>query len=159
MTTRIILCGKAASGKDHMRKTFERKGFQYAVSYTSRPPRAGEVEGKDYHFLSREEFERRAADGFFYEYVEFNGWLYGTSMEQWNTPYGLYIMTPSGISRILPEDRPSCLIIFLDVSEEIRAERLSRRGDQKDPAERRLESDRQTFAGFEDFDVRVTSWQ
>ena len=96
MVTRIVLCGKAASGKDHMRRIYEAKGFVYAVSYTSRPPRPTETDGKDYHFLSREEFERRAAAGFFYEYVEFNGWLYGTSVEQWNSPFGLYIMTPSG---------------------------------------------------------------
>ncbi len=158
MVTRIVLCGKAASGKDYMRRIYEAKGFVYAVSYTSRPPRPGEVEGRDYHFLSREEFERRAAAGFFYEHVEFNGWLYGTSVEQWDSPFGLYIMTPSGIARIRPEDRPSTLITFLDVSEEVRAERLKKRGDGNDPADRRLESDRRTFEGFTDYDIRITSW-
>jgi guanylate kinase len=117
------------------------------------------VDGKDYHFLTREEFERRAADGFFYEHVEFNDWLYGTSQEQWDTPFGLFIMTPSGIARIKPEDRPSALIIFLDVAEELREKRLAERGDTNDPPARRLESDRRTFAGFTDFDIRVTSWQ
>ncbi len=158
MTTRVILCGKAASGKDHMRRIFERKGFEYATSYTSRPPRQGEVDGKDYYFLSRDEFERRAAEGFFYEFVEFNGWLYGTSNAQWSTPFALYIMTPSGISKIKPADRNECLIVFLDVDEDLRKERLSARADSNDPVERRLASDRATFNGFSDFDVRITSW-
>jgi len=47
---RTVLVGKAASGKDHFRKVLENKGFKYAVSYTTRPPRTGEVEGKDYFF-------------------------------------------------------------------------------------------------------------
>ena len=47
---RIILVGKAASGKDHLRKKFESRGFKYAVTYTTRPPREGEIDGKDYLF-------------------------------------------------------------------------------------------------------------
>ena len=49
--SRIILCGKAASGKDHLRKILEGRGFKYGVSYTTRPPRKGEIDGKDYFFL------------------------------------------------------------------------------------------------------------
>ena len=39
--SRIILCGKAASGKDHLRKILEGRGYRYGVSYTTRPPRDG----------------------------------------------------------------------------------------------------------------------
>ena len=45
---RIILVGKAASGKDHARKVLEAYGAKYAVSYTTRPPRENEVDAKDY---------------------------------------------------------------------------------------------------------------
>ena len=54
---RIVLVGRAASGKDHARKKFEAKGYKYGISYTSRPPRSNEVNGIDYHFLSKEQFE------------------------------------------------------------------------------------------------------
>ena len=67
---RIVLCGKAASGKDHMRKVLESRGFRYGVSYTTRPPRAGEVDGKDYYFISVDEFEALLEDGYWYEWVE-----------------------------------------------------------------------------------------
>ena len=49
------MVGKAASGKDHLRKRFESRGFKYAVTYTTRPPREGEVNGKDYYFISEDE--------------------------------------------------------------------------------------------------------
>jgi len=62
---RIILVGKAASGKDHLRKRFESRGFKYAVSYTTRPPREGEIDGKDYIFISEDESKVLIESGFF----------------------------------------------------------------------------------------------
>ena len=79
---RIILVGKAASGKDNLRKRFESRGFKYAVSYTTRPPREGEVDGKDYFFITDEEASKMVESNMFYEYVYFNGWLYGTTVQQ-----------------------------------------------------------------------------
>ncbi len=50
----------------------------YSVSATTRAPRPGEIEGKDYYFLDRAEFERRVAAGEFAEWAEVHGNLYGT---------------------------------------------------------------------------------
>ena len=83
MHKRIILVGKAASGKDHLRKTLESRNFKYAISYTTRPPREGEVDGRDYFFINRAKAYEMIQSGEFFEYVMFNGWLYGTSVEQW----------------------------------------------------------------------------
>lgn len=52
--------------------------FQYSISCTTRPPRAGEEDGVDYHFLSEDEFQRRAEEGKFLEHAAFNGFRYGT---------------------------------------------------------------------------------
>ena len=52
--------------------------FIYSVSCTTRPPRAGEVDGTDYHFLSREDFLSRAQRGEMLEYAEVHGNYYGT---------------------------------------------------------------------------------
>jgi guanylate kinase len=49
-----------------------------SVSATTRPPRAGEVDGQHYFFLSRPDFERRVAEGGFLEWAAFAGHLYGT---------------------------------------------------------------------------------
>jgi len=53
--------------------------MKFSVSYTSRPPRANEVNGKDYYFISREEFQARIDQGEFVEWVENYGNLYGSS--------------------------------------------------------------------------------
>jgi len=57
------------------------RDFTYSVSCTTRAPRPGEVDGKDYHFLSLEEFERRVAAGEFLEYARVHGNCYGTLRE------------------------------------------------------------------------------
>lgn len=49
-----------------------------SVSATTRPPRAGEKHGKDYYFLSREDFLRRVENREFVEYAKVHGYLYGT---------------------------------------------------------------------------------
>lgn len=154
--TRIILCGKAAAGKDHLRKVLEGRGFRYGVSYTTRPPREGEIDGKDYFFLDESEFNDLVDKGFFYEHISFNGWQYGTSREQWYQTDDVFIMTPRGISHIHPADRKSSFIIFLDMPIEERRSRLSSRNMPGDSMERRIEADEKDFKNFTDYDIKIT---
>jgi guanylate kinase len=53
--------------------------FAFSVSHTTRKPRPGEVDGVDYHFTTREQFEQDIADNKFLEHCEVHGNLYGTS--------------------------------------------------------------------------------
>jgi guanylate kinase len=53
-------------------------GLELSVSATTRAPRAGECDGVDYHFLTREEFDRRVAQGAFVEHADYAGRSYGT---------------------------------------------------------------------------------
>ncbi|MEJ2202254.1 MAG: guanylate kinase [Desulfuromonadaceae bacterium] len=55
-------------------------GLRHSVSYTTRPQRPGEEDGKDYHFVSRERFEEMAAAGAFAEWAEVHGNCYGTAI-------------------------------------------------------------------------------
>lgn len=153
---RIILAGPGASGKDHMRKLLESRGFKYAVSYTTRPPRPGEVEGKDYFFITQEECQRMKDAGEFYEVIEFNGWSYGTSKKQFYED-DVFIMTPSGIAHIKPEDRKESFIIHFSIDESIRRQRLVERVMPGHSVEARLEADRKDFAGFTDYDIIITN--
>jgi guanylate kinase len=153
---RTILVGKAASGKDYLRKRFESRGFKYAVSYTTRPPREGEVNGKDYFFISEDESKRLIESGFFYEYVIFNGWVYGTSISQFYTS-NLFIMTPAGISKIKPEDRLNSFIIYVDIDIQTRYDRLLNRDMPGDSVQRRIEADELDFSIFYDYDLRITN--
>lgn len=154
--SRIILVGKAAAGKDHLRKILEGRGFKYGVSYTTRPPRPGEIDGRDYYFLEENEFRSLIEQGFFYEYVTFNGWFYGTSKEQWFQTDDVFIMTPSGVGKLHAADRKHSFIIYIDVPVEIRRQRLQERNDNNDSIERRIQADEKDFESFNDFDIRIT---
>ena len=150
---RIVLVGKGASGKDYARVLFANKNFKYAVSYTTRPPRPGEIQGDDYIFLSVEQFRMMIENHEFYEYVTFNGWYYGTSNAQFYRD-DLFIMTPSGVSKIHPEDRKNTMVIYFDIPEHVRRERLMKRADA-DKVDRRLAADCLDFEGFTDYDIRI----
>jgi len=109
-----------------------------SVSYTTRPPRAGEIDGKHYHFVSREQFLEMAARGEFLESAEVYGNLYGTS-QTWISQE-----TSKGHDVLLEIDWqgaqqvrklfPQCVTIFvLPPSLEALEQRLNGRG--KDNAE------------------------
>ena len=151
--SKIILVGKGGSGKDFLRKKFESRGFKYCVSYTSRPKRINEKDGVDYKFVSEDFLNNNVHK--FYEIADFNGWKYGRTIEDFEKS-SLLIMTPSGIKNIKPEHRKKCLIIFLDVNEDVLRERLMERKDADD-AERRLIADDLDFINFTDYDIRITN--
>ncbi len=74
-----MLSGPSGAGKGSVRRRLlERMSLRYGVSSTTRKPRPGEVDGREYSFLSRGEFERRIEAGEFIEWAEVYGNLYGT---------------------------------------------------------------------------------
>ena len=153
---RIVLVARAASGKDFLRNRFVERGFKPSISVTTRPPRPGEVDGKDYYFITDQQADELLAKDEFYEYVKFNSWLYGTTKSQFFTD-DLFIMTPAGISKIRPEDRKDCFIIYLDIPWEVRKRRLEERAMPGDTVERRMIADDEDFKNFTDYDMRITN--
>lgn len=80
----IVLSGPSGVGKGTVRKEIFSQpdvNFEYSISMTTRAPRAGEVDGVDYFFKSREEFEELIAKGKLLEYAEFVGNYYGTPVD------------------------------------------------------------------------------
>ncbi|MHC4836834.1 MAG: guanylate kinase [Planctomycetota bacterium] len=75
----VIVSGPTASGKSTLwRRLVARPEVGFSVSATTRAPREGEVDGRDYHFLSEAEFLARVASGAFLEHAEVHGKRYGT---------------------------------------------------------------------------------
>jgi guanylate kinase len=76
----FVITGPSGVGKGTLiRGLMERvPQLQLSVSATTRAPRPGEVDGEHYHFLTREEFDRRVAEGDFVEYADYAGRSYGT---------------------------------------------------------------------------------
>jgi guanylate kinase len=80
----FIVSAPSGTGKNTLiREVFgilgEASGLIYSVSYTTRAPRDGEVDGENYHFVDQEIFERMIADGAFLEWAEYNKNYYGTA--------------------------------------------------------------------------------
>lgn len=80
----IVLSGPSGVGKGTVRKAVfedENNDFAYSISMTTRAKREGEVEGKDYFFRSKEEFEALIETGGLLEYAEYVGNYYGTPLQ------------------------------------------------------------------------------
>jgi guanylate kinase len=77
----IIITSPSGGGKGTLIAELMKRGvgIGYSISFTTRPMRPNEVEGKDYSFIGVEEFERRIAEGEFLEYAVVHGSYYGTS--------------------------------------------------------------------------------
>jgi len=75
----LVVSGPSGSGKTTLCRRLADSGeVRYSISCTTRAPRPGEVHGRDYHFLTRAEFESRLAAGEFLEHAEVHGNLYGS---------------------------------------------------------------------------------
>lgn len=75
----LLVSGPSGSGKTTLcRRIANEKETHYSISCTTRPPRPGEVNGRDYHFLSIDEFTRRVEAGDFLEHACVHGNHYGT---------------------------------------------------------------------------------
>ena len=80
----IVISGPSGVGKDTVIKRLLEldHNLRYSVSYTTRPPRPGEVDGVNYRFVSRDDFERLIREGAFLEHATYDGNLYGTPIAQ-----------------------------------------------------------------------------
>ena len=77
----FIVCAPSGAGKTTLVDALLKadSGIRLSVSYTTRPPRAGEVDGREYHFVSQEKFQEMSAAGAFLESALVHGNYYGTS--------------------------------------------------------------------------------
>jgi len=77
----MVMSAPSGTGKTSILREFLKKcpNVRFSVSYTTRPPRPGEEEGRDYCFITQEEFRKRIAQEEFVEWEEYSGYLYGTS--------------------------------------------------------------------------------
>jgi len=111
--------------------------IKFSVSYTSRTPRPNEVNGKDYYFISREEFQERIDRGEFIEWVENYGNLYGSSrkaMEEFIRDDSdlLLDIEPQGAKKVKKEFKGGIYVFILPPSRLELLKRLEKRGHETD---------------------------
>ena len=151
---KIILVGGGGSGKDYFRKKLQNKKFKYGLTFTTRPKRSDETDGKDYHFVTQQYFKELIAEQFFVEYDCYRSWYYGTPISEWNRA-DIFTMTPAGIKQIEKTvGLQHAFIIYLNPDIDVRRQRLQQRTDADDP-ERRLRTDATDFEDFVLYDIEI----
>ena len=136
----IVISGPSGVGKGTVRKAlFDMKGHNltYSVSMTTRKMRPGEVDGKDYYFVSREEFEQRIKEDKFLEHAEFVGNYYGTPLDKVNEKLeqGQEVVLEIEVNGALQVKKrvPDCVMIFIvPPSKEALYDRLKKRGTESE---------------------------
>ena len=162
----FVFSGPSGVGKGTLKaKVFEEFAgrIAYSVSATTRGPREGEVDGKDYFFISRQEFERRVKNNEFLEHAEFAGNCYGTPRA--------YVekLLDSGMNVVLEIDvqgalqvmksMPECVSVFiLPPSFEELEHRLRGRGTETEEKVReRLETAKRELPYAPQYDYQIVN--
>ncbi len=161
----IVVSGPSGAGKSTLiRAALDTiPELAYSVSATTRAPREGEVDGRDYIFLSREEFEKRISEGGFLEWAEYSGNLYGTP-EQHVEEYlrsGLSVILEIELqgARKVRQKRPEAVMIFVRAPslEETRKRLEGRATEDLEAMEARMTTALTEVAARSEFDYEVVN--
>jgi guanylate kinase len=161
----IVFTGPSGVGKGTILRALlaRHPELQVSISATTRSPRANEVEGTHYYFLSRSQFEAMVAEGSFLEWAEFAGNLYGTPRQPLldRMAQGARVILEIELegARQVRETAPNAFQIFIaPPSLEELEFRIRKRGQDTDEAiARRMERAKVEIASAHEFDVRIVN--
>ncbi len=158
----IVLSGPSGSGKGTVRaRLMEKENFAFSVSATTRAPREGEVDGRDYWYITREQFEERIACGDMLEYTEYNGNYYGTPLREAmrvieggkNLILEIEVEGAMNVKRLYPE---ALLLLLLPPTFAEQEKRLRGRGTETEDVIRgRLERTREEMKFVSEYDYVI----
>ena len=161
----LVVSAPSAGGKGTILKELFRQdgNLRMSVSATTRQPRPGEENGKDYYFMSRKEFQELVAGGRMLEHAEYVGNCYGTPrepVEEWlaqglDVVLEIDVQGGAQIKRLAPD----CVSVFITPpSMEVLEKRLRDRGTEDDETVRkRLAAAREELPHAEDYDYIVVN--
>lgn len=142
----LVLSSPSGGGKTTIMRTLlsAREDLGYSVSATTRKPRPEETDGKDYFFLSRNEFQKRIKNGAFIESAEYGGELYGTLRSQLeavlmsgrHVVLDIEIQGAKEVRRLYPD---AVLVFILPPSAQELYRRLEKDGNRTANLEQRLQ--------------------
>lgn len=161
----FVITGPSGVGKGTLiAKLLERvPGLELSVSATTRPPRAGESDGRDYHFLSPEEFDRRVGAEDFLEFATYSGNRYGTlrSEVRKRLEAGRSVVLEievQGARQVRAAMRESVQVFIAPPDPAVLRQRLESRGeDSAEAIDSRLEVAAQELAAQDEFPYRVVN--
>lgn len=150
----IAIMGKAGSGKDSIMQGVLKQNphLHEIVSCTTRPPREGEKDGVNYHFLTGEEFADRVVNGEMLEATCFNDWFYGTGYESLRSDcVNIGVFNPTGVESLMAHPDVLVRVFYVRASDKERLLRQLNRETDPDVAEiiRRYTADMIDFADID----------
>jgi len=159
----IVLSAPSGAGKTTIARRLvgDLDHFTFAVSATTREPREGEVDGRDYHFVSRERFREMIEGGQLLEWAEVHGEMYGTprAYVERAASEGKHVMLDidvQGALQVQERTTDPILIFILPPSVDVLLTRLKRRGTESpEQLQRRLRNARGEIAEAPGFDYLV----
>lgn len=141
----VVISGPSGSGKTSICKALvEDPRVELSVSATTRPRRPGEVDGRDYHFVTPEQFEAKVRAGEFLEHADYNGHRYGTLREEVERRLrrGVFVILEievQGTKQLRAQGVPGTYVFVMPPSLDELERRLRARGtDSEDEIARRL---------------------
>lgn len=141
----IVLAGASASGKTEVAKMLASKyGIIKVITTTTRDKRVGEVDGKDYFFVSADIFIKMIQENKFVEYTVYNGNYYGSTKDQIGKNKCI-VVDIEGLKAYIGLKDDNILTFYLDSEEETRRKRMILRGDKEEKIKDRLLHDRKVF--------------
>ena len=159
----VVVSGPAGSGKGTVLSSLMQDGdYRYSVSATTRAPRPGEVDGREYHFLTREQFEEQIRTGGVIEYTEYCGNYYGTLKSELrkldegkNLILEIEVEGAMNIKRLFPD---SVTVFILPPDAVTLRNRLVNRGtNTADDIENRMRRALEEFTLVEHYDYAVVN--
>ena len=159
----FIVSAPSGAGKTTVVEQLAREPprLRQSRSYTSRPPRAGEVDGVDYNFTSREQFEAMVAAGEFLEWADVFGNLYGTGAADTKRLLAagddvVLVIDVQGARQVRQRGVETTAIFVMPPSFQVLEQRLRGRSkDDEDAIRRRLQVARDEVASFVEYDFVV----
>ncbi len=163
--TLFIVSAPSGAGKTSLLKRLreELPDLVISISHTTRPRRPGEVDGRDYHFVSVETFERMLAQGAFLEHAKVFDHYYGTARRQVeeNLERGLDVILEidwQGARQVREKMPESRSIFILPPSRQVLEQRLRSRGqDSETVIARRMRAARAEIAHYDEYDYLVVN--
>lgn len=159
----IVVSGPSGAGKSTLiRASLDAvPELAYSVSATTRKPREGEVDGKDYIFLTRDEFEDWIEAGQFLEWAEYSNNLYGTPEHRVNElldqGYSVILEIELQGARKVRQKRPDAVMVFVRTPslEETRRRLEGRATETSEALESRMKTAIKEVAARDEFDYEI----
>jgi guanylate kinase len=161
----FVITGPSGVGKGTLIRALRKAvpGLELSVSATTRSPRPGEEDGRDYHFLDGEEFERRVAAGDFVEHATYSGHRYGTlrSELEKRLAVGKSVVLEIEVegARQVRDAMPGAVLVFIAPPEPAALRsRLEHRGtDRPEAISQRLRTAERELAAQQEFEYVVVN--